>query len=103
MCGSTPNNFELVQAEGRVRRVVGCESFTVTTVVDRFSGQIVSVQMTNPLQLDRTLCQDEALTECTPIPPTTLQRTVLYVRGRLGSMGEAEAGMASGRIGPARR
>jgi len=81
VCGSTPNNFELVQAEGAEYVALwGCESFTVTTVVDRFSGQIVSVQMTNPLQLDGTLCQDEALTECTPIPPTTLQRTVQYFR-----------------------
>jgi hypothetical protein len=41
VCGSTPNNFELVQAEG---------------------------------------AEYEALTECTPIPPTTLQRTVQYYR-----------------------
>ena len=32
------------------------------------------------LQLDGVLCQDEALTECTPIPPTTLLRTVQLIR-----------------------
>jgi hypothetical protein len=81
VCGSTPNNFELVQAEGSEYLALwGCESFTVTTVVDRGSGQIVSAQMTNPLQVDLTLCQDQALTECAPIQPTTLQRTVQLTR-----------------------
>jgi hypothetical protein len=81
VCGTSPNNFELVQAAGTEYVALwGCESFTVTTVVDRPSGQIVSAQMTNPLQLDGTLCQDEALTECTPIPSTTLQRTVQLIR-----------------------
>jgi hypothetical protein len=82
VCGSVPNNFELVQAEGtQFVALWGCESFTVTTVVDRPSGRIVSAQMTNPLQLDGVLCQDEALTECTSIPPTTLLRTVQLARG----------------------
>ena len=81
VCGSTPNNFELVQAEGpEYLALWGCESFTVTTVVDRASGQIISAQMTNPLQVDLTLCQDEALTECSPIQPTTLQRTIQLTR-----------------------
>jgi len=82
VCGSTPNNFELVQAEGSEYVALwGCESFTVTTVVDRGSGRIVSAQMTNPLQLDGSLCQDEALTECTSIPPTSLLRNVQLTRG----------------------
>jgi hypothetical protein len=81
VCGSTPNNFELVQAAGtQFVALWGCESFTVTTTVDRYSGQIISVQMTNPLQLDGTLCQDEALTTCTPIPPSTLLRTIELTR-----------------------
>lgn len=81
VCGSIPNNFELVQAEGSQWVALwGCESFTVTTVVDRASGQIVSAQMTNPLQVDLTACQDEALTECGPVQPTTLQRTVQLTR-----------------------
>jgi hypothetical protein len=81
VCGSTPNNFELVEQEGsQYLALWGCESFTTTTVVDRFSGQIVSAQMTNPLQVDLTMCQDEALTECSPIQPTTLQRTVQLTR-----------------------
>lgn len=82
VCGSVPNNFELVQAEGaQYVALWGCESFTVTTVTDRASGRIASAQMTNPLQLDGVLCQDEALTECTSIPPTTLLRTVQLTRG----------------------
>jgi hypothetical protein len=81
VCGSIPNNFELVQAEGSQWLALwGCESFTVTTVVDRASGQIISAQMTNPLQVDLTLCQDEALTACGPIQQTTLQRTVQLTR-----------------------
>jgi len=79
VCGSTPNNFELVQPAGtQYVALWGCESFTIITTVDRYSGQIISVQMTNPLQLDGTLCQDEALTTCTPIPPSTLLRTIQY-------------------------
>jgi hypothetical protein len=81
VCGSTPNNFELVQAEGSQWLALwGCESFTVTTVVDRPIGQIVSGQINDQLQVDLTLCQDEALTECSPLPPTTLQRTVQLTR-----------------------
>jgi hypothetical protein len=77
VCGSTPNNFELVQQEGTAYVALwGCESFTITTIADRASGRIDSVQMTNPLQLDGVACQDEALTECASIPPTTLQRDV---------------------------
>jgi hypothetical protein len=37
--------------------------------------------MTNPLQLDAVLCQDEALTECSPVSPTTLQRSGQAIRG----------------------
>jgi hypothetical protein len=82
VCGSTPNNFELVQAEGtEFVALWGCESFTVTTVVDRPSGRVISAQMTNPLQLDGVVCQDEALTECTSIPSTTLNRAVQLTRG----------------------
>jgi hypothetical protein len=81
VCGSVPNNFELVQTAGTEYVALwGCESFTVTTVVDRYSGQIISAQMTNPLQLDAVLCQDAALTECSPVSPTTLQRTVQLIR-----------------------
>jgi hypothetical protein len=81
VCGSVPNNFEQVQAKGADWDAVwGCEQFTITTVVDRASGQIVSVQMTNPLQLDATQCLDEALTECSPITPFTLPRTVQLTR-----------------------
>lgn len=82
VCGSTPNNFELVeQKDGAYVALWGCESFTITTVVDRSSGQIVSVTMSNPLQLDETSCQDAALTECVPIQPVTIPRTVQYTRG----------------------
>jgi len=81
VCGSTPNNFELVRAAGaQYIALWGCESFTLTTVVDRASGRIDSVQMANPLQLDAAVCQDQALTECSPIPPTTLLRTVQLTR-----------------------
>jgi hypothetical protein len=83
VCGSTPNNFELVQQEGTVWVALwGCESFTTTTVVDRHSGRIISGQMTNPLQVDVTECQDAALTECSPIEPTSLQRTVTLARAK---------------------
>jgi hypothetical protein len=81
VCGSTPNNFELVQEDGSQWLALwGCESFTTTIVVDRFGGRIISAQMTNPLQVDLTVCQDEALTECSPIQSTTLQRTVQLTR-----------------------
>lgn len=81
VCGSTPNNFELVQAQGTQWLALwGCESFTTTTVVDRHSGRIVSAQMTDPLTVDLTVCQDEALTQCAPIQTTTLLRTVQVTR-----------------------
>lgn len=81
VCGQTPNNFELVQAEGsKYTALWGCESFTVTTVVDRSSGQIVSVQMTNPLKLQARLCRDKALTGCTAIPDSAQERVVQLSR-----------------------
>jgi hypothetical protein len=79
LCGSVPNNFEQVQESGTVYQALwGCEQFTVTTVVSRATGQMISVQMTNLLQLDVTQCLDEALTECGPVAPLTLQRIVQY-------------------------
>ena len=79
LCGSVPNNFEQIQESGtQYQALWGCEQLAVTTVVTRATGQIVSVQMTNQLQLDLTQCQDEALTECGPITPITLQRIVQY-------------------------
>jgi hypothetical protein len=81
VCGSTPNNFEDVQEEGTAYIALwGCERFTITTVVDRVGGQIISVQMSNPLQLNSTVCQDEALTECSPISPLAVPRTVQLAR-----------------------
>lgn len=77
VCGS-PSNFELVQelGPGEFLALWGCEQFTVTTVVDRASGQILSAQMSNPLQLDFTVCQDEALTQCAPIEATPILRSI---------------------------
>lgn len=76
VCGSTPNNFELVQQQGTGYQALwGCENFTVTTVVNRPSGQIVSAQITNPLQLDEVTCTDEALTDCQAPVPLTIPRT----------------------------
>jgi hypothetical protein len=81
VCGTTPNNFELVQEEGSEYLALwGCESFTATTVVDRDSGRIASATMTNPLQLDGALCPTTALTDCTTVPPTTLLRTITLTR-----------------------
>lgn len=80
VCGS-PSNFELVQAQGSQWSALwGCESFTDTIVVDRASGQIVSAQQVDTLQVDLTVCQDEALTECGPIQSTTLLRNVQLTR-----------------------
>jgi hypothetical protein len=77
VCGS-PSNFELVEerAPADYLALWGCEQFTVTTVVDRASGQILSAQMSNPLQLDFTTCQDVTLTECNPIEPTAILRSI---------------------------
>lgn len=81
VCGTTPNNFELVQQQGsQYQALWGCESFTTTTVVDRPSGRIVSAQMTDPLTVDLTVCQDAALTECSPIQTVSLLRTVQVTR-----------------------
>jgi len=81
VCGSIPSNFELVQAEGSQWAALwGCESFTDTIVVNRAGGQIASAQQTDTLQVDLTLCQDEALTECGPIQPATLLRAVQLTR-----------------------
>lgn len=75
VCGSTPNNFEtVVQGSTGYVALWGCESNTITTVVDRASGRIESVQMNNPLQLEEVSCQDEALTECSSPAPVTLQQ-----------------------------
>jgi hypothetical protein len=77
VCAGAPNNFQLVEAEGpQYIALWGCESFTITTVVDRASGQLVSVQMTNPLKLAGKLCQDKALTKCTAIPNMQQERLV---------------------------
>jgi hypothetical protein len=81
VCGKVPNNFQLVQRQGsRYIALWGCESFTVTTVVDRTSGQIVSVKMVNPLHLKGELCPSPALTGCTAIPDTHQERLVRLVR-----------------------
>lgn len=81
VCSGAPNNFQLVEVKGsRYTALWGCESFTVTTVVDRDSGQIISVQMTNPLKLEGKLCQDKALTKCTDIPDTQQERVVTLSR-----------------------
>jgi hypothetical protein len=81
VCGRAPNNFQLVQRQGtRYVALWGCESFTATTVVDRTGGQIVSVSMANPLHLKGALCPGPALTGCTALPDTRLQRLVKFVR-----------------------
>lgn len=81
VCSGAPNNFQLVEAEGsQYIALWGCESFTITTVVNRASGQIVSVQMTNPLKLAGKLCQDKALTKCTSIPNMQQERVVALSR-----------------------
>lgn len=81
VCGSTPNNFELVQKNGSQYQVLwGCERFTTTTVVNRPGGQIVSARMSNPLQLHSRVCQNEALTDCGAISPVTITRTVQLTR-----------------------
>lgn len=77
VCGSTPNNFELVEQKGTAWVALwGCESFTDITVTDRASGRIESAQMTNVLNLDAVVCQDEALTQCGSSFPTTIHRDV---------------------------
>lgn len=81
VCTGAPNNFQLVEVkESGYIALWGCESFTVTTVVDRASGQIISVQMTNPLKLKGRLCRDKALTKCTNIPDTQQERVVALTR-----------------------
>ena len=81
VCGGAPNNFQLVQRQGaRYIALWGCESFTVTTVVDRTSGQIVSVTMVNPLHLRGASCPSSALTGCTAIPDTHQERLVRLMR-----------------------
>lgn len=81
VCGSTPTNFQLVQLQGsRYIALWGCESFTVTTVVDRTSGQIVSVKMVNPLHLKGEVCPSPALIGCSAIPDTHQERLARLVR-----------------------
>lgn len=81
VCGSTPNNFELVEGTGSAYIALwGCEQFTTTTTVNRATGAILSAQMANPLQLDYTSCQDAALTECQPTEPVTQLRSVQLTR-----------------------
>ncbi len=83
VCGRTPNNFQLVMSLGtRYTALWGCERFVVRTVVDRGSGRIVSVMMTNPLHLEGRLCPTLALTGCTPIPAIHQQRIVSLIRSR---------------------
>jgi hypothetical protein len=85
VCSGAPNNFQLVESQGpRYIALWGCESFTVTTVVDRDSGQIISAHMTNPLKLKGKLCQDKALTKCTNIPDTQQERVVSLTRSSSG-------------------
>lgn len=81
VCSGVPNNFQLVELEGsRYIALWGCESFTVTTKVDRASGQIISVQLTNSLQLKGRQCQDKGLTRCTTVPDTQQERVVTLTR-----------------------
>jgi hypothetical protein len=72
VCGTAPNNFELVQsANGGYVALWGCESFTVTTTVDRTTGHIISAMQHDSLRVDGRFCPTVALTSCTAIPATS--------------------------------
>lgn len=80
VCGQTPNNFEIVQAEGsQYIALWGCESFTFTTKVHRRSGHIISATEHDTLHLDGRLCPSLALTKCTAIPGVSQVRLVSIV------------------------
>lgn len=81
VCAGVANNFQLVQAQGTGYVALwGCESFVATTVVDRSSGQIISVRMVNPLHLNGRLCPTKALTDCSDLPTVHQERVVTLAR-----------------------
>ncbi len=81
VCAGVANNFQLVQAQGTSYVALwGCESFVATTVVDRSSGQIISVRMVNPLHLNGRLCPTKALTHCSDLPTIHQERVVTLAR-----------------------
>jgi hypothetical protein len=72
VCGTTPNNFELVQsADGGYVALWGCEFFAVTTTVDRTTGHIISAVQHDSLHVDGRFCPTIALTSCTAIPASS--------------------------------
>jgi hypothetical protein len=74
----TPNNWvEVTKADdGKYRAASGKETFDVTLTVSTTDGKILSAVMENPVVTAGRVCDDAALTKCSPPQPHTIHRHV---------------------------
>jgi hypothetical protein len=77
----TPNNWvEVTKTEdGKYHAAVGKETFDVTLVVSTIDGRILSGTMENPVISTGRVCDDAALTRCTPAEQQNIHRHVEIV------------------------
>jgi hypothetical protein len=80
----TPNNWvEVTRTEdGKYEAAVGKETFDVTLTISTEDGRIISGVMENPVITSGRLCDDAALTKCTPATQHTIHRHVEIVLER---------------------
>ena len=77
VCGSTPNNFQIIQRQDQGFLVAwGCEEFRVTTRVDRKTGKILSAYMDSQYRWKMRFCSDDELEGCVDRPDVTKRRHV---------------------------
>jgi hypothetical protein len=55
---------------------VGKETFTVEMKISLPDGKILSASMDNPVETIMRMCDDEALTQCTPPQPHEILRKI---------------------------
>jgi hypothetical protein len=73
----TPNNWvQVVKLPGKYMAAVGKETFTVEMKISLPDGKILSASMDNPVETIMRMCDDEALTQCTPPQPHEILRKI---------------------------
>jgi hypothetical protein len=79
-----PNNWVEVTRtdDGKYQAGVGKETFDVSLTVSTVDGKILSGVMDNPVIMSGRLCDDAALTKCTPATQHTIHRHVEIVLER---------------------
>jgi hypothetical protein len=75
--GSANNWIEVTKAEdGKYQAAAGKETFEVSLTVSTVDGRILSGVMENPVVSSGRVCEDAALTKCTPAQPHAIHRHV---------------------------